>query len=85
MAKRYLAFINKELGRNKIQERLYIMNDRISDSEIAFLTKQQVCFIKSLKLDPRDRPYKITMSTIFKPAFEIFRIIFKAIFGKKME
>jgi hypothetical protein len=85
LAKRYINFIDRALRKNKVSERLYLMNDKASDTELAFLTKAQVAFIKSLNLDPLDKPYKLTTSTVFKPVFMISRLILKAIFGKKIK
>ncbi len=85
LTKRYLNFINKALRRSKVKERLYLMNDKAGDTQLAFLTKEQVIFINSLNLDPLDKPYRFTTSTIFKGVFEVVRIIFKAIFRKKIK
>ncbi|MGN6492900.1 MAG: hypothetical protein ACTHLE_12950 [Agriterribacter sp.] len=83
VTKKFTLFLNGILKKNKIKERLYFMNDSCSDTEIAFLTPEQMRFINSLNLNPKDKVYSISSWTIWKPTFQIIGLIFGAIFRKK--
>jgi len=82
---KYLKFLNRELRRSKIKERFYLMNDSSSDTELAFLTPAQAKFINSLNLNPNDKVYKPGLLMIFRPALQIIRVIFIAMFRKKVK
>ncbi len=83
VAKRYINFLNRILKENKVLERLYLVNDSCSDTQLAFLTPEQKRFINSLGLNPADKVYKLTTLTLFKPVYQFAGILFKAIFNRK--
>lgn len=85
VTKKFTFFLNGILKKNRIKERLYFMNDSCSDTEIAFLTPEQMKFINSLNLNPKDKVYSISTWTIWKPTFQIVGLIFGAIFKKKVK